>query len=108
MVSVMERVGELACSPGTKELLLRMSRSTIDRCLKKARYTSQKGISTTKPGTLLKKSIPVRTWHEWDDTQPGFMEMDLVAHCGDSAVGPFIYTLTAVDVSTGWLSLIHI
>jgi len=79
-----------------------MSRSTIDRCLKKARYTSPKGISTTKPGTLLKKSIPVRTWHEWDDTKPGFMEMDLVAHCGDTAMGPFIYTLAAVDVSTGW------
>jgi IS30 family transposase len=108
MVSVMERVGELSCSTETKALLLRMSRSTIDRCLKKARYAAHKGISTTKPGTLLKKSIPVRTWHEWDDTQPGFMEMDLVAHCGDSAVGPFIYTLTAVDVSTGWTECLAI
>lgn len=108
MVSVMERVGELSCCPETKALLLRMSRSTIDRCLKKARYTSHKGISTTKPGTLLKKSIPVRTWHEWDDTQPGFVEMDLVAHCGDSAGGPFVYTLTAVDVSTGWTECLAI
>jgi len=108
MIIVLERVGELSCSPETKELLLCMSRSTIDRCLKKARYASPKGISTTKPGTLLKKSIPVRTWNEWDDTKPGFMEMDLVAHCGDSAVGPFIYTLTAVDVATGWTECLAI
>jgi len=108
MLSVMERFAELSYSPETKRLLLSMSRSTIDRCLKNARYTSQKGISTTKPGTLLKKSIPVRTWHEWDDTRPGFMEIDLVAHCGDSAVGPFIYTLTAVDVSTGWTECLAI
>jgi hypothetical protein len=108
MVSVLEREGELSCRPETKTLLLSMSRATIDRCLKKARYTSPKGISTTKPGTLLKKSIPVRTWHEWNDTKPGFMELDLVAHCGDTAVGPFIYTLTAVDVSTGWTECLAI
>ena len=109
MVTVLERVGALSCSPETKTLLLSMSRSTIDRCLKNARYTHQKGISTTKPGTLLKKSIPVRTWHEWDDSTPGFMEMDLVAHCGDNnAVGQFIYTLTAVDVSTGWTECLAI
>jgi len=108
MVSVMERTGELSCSPETKSLLLSMSRSTIDRCLKQARYSSPKGISTTKPGSILKKSIPVRTWHEWDETKTGFVEMDLVAHCGDTAVGQFIYTLTAVDVSTGWTECLAI
>jgi hypothetical protein len=108
MVSVLEREGELSCNPETKTLLLSMSRSTIDRCLKNARYSSPKGISTTKPGTLLKKMIPVRTWHEWDDTIPGFMEMDLVAHCYDNAAGQFIYTLTAVDVATGWTECLAI
>ena len=108
IVTVLERVGALSCSPEAKTLLLSMSRSTIDRCLKNARYSSPKGISTTKPGTLLKKSIPVRTWHEWDDTRPGFMEMDLVAHCGDNAAGQFIYTLTAVDVATGWTECIAV
>ena len=108
MVSVLEREGELSCSSEMKALLLSMSRSTIDRCLKNARYTSPKGISTTKPGTLLKKMIPVRTWHDWDDTRPGFMEMDLVAHCGDNAAGLFIYTLTAVDVATGWTECLAI
>ncbi len=108
IVSVLEREEELVCSSETKTLLLSMSRSTIDRCLKKARYSSPKGISTTKPGTLLKKSIPIRTWHEWDDTVPGFVEMDLVTHCGESAMGQFLYTLTAVDVSTGWTECLAI
>jgi hypothetical protein len=108
MVSVLEREGELSCSSEMKALILSMSRSTIDRCLKNARYSSPKGISTTKPGTLLKKMIPVRTWHDWDDTRPGFMEMDLVAHCGDNAAGQFIYTLTAVDVATGWTECLAI
>jgi len=108
MVSVLERDGELSCNLETKHLLLSMSRATIDRCLKKARYSSPKGISTTRPGTLLKKSIPVRTWHDWDDTRPGFVEMDLVAHCGDNAAGQFIYTLTAVDVATGWAECLAI
>jgi len=108
MVMVMERFGELSCRPETKTLLLSMSRSTIDRCLRKARHTQQKGISTTKPGTWLKKSIPVRTWHDWDDTKPGFVEMDLVAHCGGSVMGQFLYTLTAVDVSTGWTECLAI
>jgi hypothetical protein len=79
-----------------------MSRSTIDRCLKAARYEKQQGLSTTKPGTLLKQAIAVRTWRDWDDAQPGFMEMDLVAHCGDTTAGQYLNTLTATDVSTGW------
>ena len=60
-----------------KGVLLGMSRSTIDRCLKAVRYEKQHGLSTTKPGALLKQAIAVRTWHDWDDAQPGFMEMDL-------------------------------
>ncbi len=87
MVSVMEREGELSCSSETRILLLSMSRAMIDRCLKKARYASPKGISTTRPGKMVKKCIPVRTWNEWDDTKPGFVEIDLVAHCGETAAG---------------------
>jgi hypothetical protein len=93
---------ELTLSPETKRLLLNMSRSTIDRCLKSARFEAPRGLSTTKPGTLLKQAIPVRTWAEWDDTCPGFMEMDLVAHCGDTTEGQYLNTLTATDIATGW------
>jgi hypothetical protein len=80
-----------------------MSRATIDRCLKKARFTHpQHGISTTKPGSLLKQAIPVRTFTPWEDEHPGFLEIDLVAHCGSSVEGIYLNTLTATDLATGW------
>jgi hypothetical protein len=102
MVSVLERHGELRLSVEAKWLLLRMSRATIDRCLKSVRQPPRRGLSTTKPGTLLKQAIPVRTFAEWQDTRPGFVEIDLVAHCGDSAHGEYLNTLNVVDLATGW------
>jgi hypothetical protein len=102
MVAVLERHGELKLSEETKRLLLQMSRATIDRCLKSVRDQPRRGLSTTKPGTLLKQAIPVRTFADWDDARPGFVEIDLVAHCGDSTHGEYLNTLNVVDVSTGW------
>ncbi len=102
MVKVLERHGELEISPETKALLLQISRATIDRCLQPARFEKRRGLSTTKPGSLLKQQIAVRTFADWDDAQPGFMEIDLVAHCGSSVAGQFLNTLTCTDVSTGW------
>lgn len=102
-VKVLERCGELSLLPETKQLLLGMSPSTIDRCLRKARFTSPvRGLSTTKPGSLLKKSIPVRIFTPWEDESPGFMEIDLVAHCGQTVEGIYLNTLTATDLATGW------
>jgi hypothetical protein len=102
-ISILERCGELNLSPEIKVLLLRMSRATIDRCLKKARFTQpQHGLSTTKPGSLLKKAIPVRTFTPWQDEYPGFVEIDLVAHCGSTTEGTYLNTLTATDLATGW------
>jgi hypothetical protein len=103
ILEVLEQHQELVLPADTKALLLRMSRATVDRLLKPARARHpQRGLSTTKPGTLLKKAIPVRTFADWDDAQPGFLELDLVAHCGDSTGGEYIHTLDTVDVSTGW------
>jgi hypothetical protein len=80
-----------------------MSRATIDRCLKKARFTQSKhGLSTTKPGSLLKQAIPIRTFTPWEDERPGFLEIDLVAHCGQTTEGIYLNTLTATDLATGW------
>jgi hypothetical protein len=62
-------------------------------------------LATTKPGTLLKQSIPVRTFAQWDDAQPGFMEVDLVAHCGDSTHGEYLNSLDMIDVKTRWVEL---
>jgi hypothetical protein len=107
MVSVLERWGELSLLPETRALLLGMSRATIDRCLKKARFTpAQHGRSTTKPGSLLKKAISVRTFTPWDEEQPGFEEIDLVAHCGETTEGIYLNTLTSVDLATGWTEIL--
>jgi hypothetical protein len=101
-VKALERHEELVVGPETREQLLSMSASTIDRYLARFRSKSARGLSTTKPGTLLRQAIPIRTFAEWDEEQPGFLEVDLVAHCGESTTGQFLQTLTATDIRTGW------
>ena len=101
-IRVFERCQEIKLSKDTKELLLSISSASIDRCLRSVRIKSPHGLSTTKPGSLLKKSIAVRTFTEWDQECPGFMEIDLVAHCGNTTEGQFLNTLTCTDISTGW------
>ena len=84
-------------------LLVGMSAATIDRRLAPERKKHQlKGRSLTKPGTLLKSQIPIRTWAQWDDAAPGFVEIDLVGHEGGKRVGEHAYTLTVTDIATGW------
>ena len=79
-----------------------MSPSTMDRFLQPVRsqYT-KRGRSTTKPGTLLRKQIPVAT-NQWDESRPGFLEADTVAHCGESTAGMYVNTIDFVDIATGW------
>jgi len=101
-VKVLERCQEINITKDTKELLLKISSASIDRCLHPIRVQSPHGLSTTKPGSLLKTLIPVRTFTEWDEEQPGFMEIDLVAHCGNTTEGQYLNTLTCTDLSTGW------
>jgi hypothetical protein len=109
LLEVLERHRELVLPASTKALLLGVSRATMDRLLRPARARHpRRGLSLTKPGPLLKKAIPVRTSADWDDAQPGFLELDLVAHCGDSAGGEYLYTLDTVDVSTGWSECIAV
>lgn len=82
--------------------LLSISAATIDRLLAPTRAgTRPRGLGATKPGSLLRNQIPIRT-HNWDITQPGFMEADTVAHCGNSLAGDFIWSLTLTDIHTGW------
>lgn len=101
-IRILERCQELSLPPEIKQLLLSMSRSTIDRCLHPIRFKSPHGVSTTKPSTLLKKAIPVHTFADWNEDRPGFMELDLVAHCGETVEGQFLNTLTCTDICTGW------
>jgi len=81
--------------------LLRVSAATLDRLLKPLRVQHPKGLSGTKPGSLLKTQIPIRT-HHWDETLPGFMEADTVAHCGTSLAGDFAWSLILTDIVSGW------
>ena len=86
---------ELRVTQDVANQLCQLSASTIDRLL---RPHKDRGLrrpwSTTKPGSLLKASIPIRTFAEWDEDRPGFIEVDLVAHCGDTTEGFYLNTLT--------------
>ncbi len=73
-----------------------MSASTVDRLLAPERKKLQlKGRSGTKPGSLLKHKIPTRTFADWDNARPGFLQIDLVGHEGGNARGDFCQTLDA-------------
>ena len=90
-------------TPQTEKQLLAISSATIDRRLKTKKYQIKKKLySSTRPGLLLKNQIPVRT-DNWDIKRPGFLEIDLVAHCGNSASGDYISTLDCVDIHTTWI-----
>jgi hypothetical protein len=104
LVARLEHYGELPLDAATRVQLLAMSAASMDRFLAAERRRLEvKGRSGTKPGTLLKHQIPVRTWAEWDDaTQPGFLEIDRVSHDGGAARGDFAWTLDMVDILTGW------
>ncbi|HAT1967241.1 hypothetical protein SCZ71_11575 [Legionella pneumophila serogroup 1] len=79
-----------------------ISSATLDRLLKplKANYKGR-GISGTKPGTIIKNQIPIKT-NQWEETKPGFMEADTVAHCGISLEGNFVWSLTMTDILLTW------
>ena len=104
LVSALTAHDELTLDQDGAAQLVAMSAATIDRRLKphKTGLVATKGRSMTRPGSLLKSSIPLKTWHEWDDAAPGFIEIDLVSHDGGDNNGPFFYTLDATDVATGW------
>jgi hypothetical protein len=108
LIPTLERHGHLTITEEVRQQVLALSPATADRLLRPLRQPH--GQTTTKPGRLLKQHIPVRTFTEWTDVQPGFVEADLVAHCGGSADGAFLYTLTLTDVATTWtecLPLLH-
>lgn len=96
---------ETSFHPLSADTLARLgsiSAATIDRLLTPIRAKAgRRGLSGTKPGTLLKKHIPIQAG-VWDVTQPGFIEADTVAHCGDSLAGDFVWSLTMTDICTGW------
>jgi hypothetical protein len=103
LVVILRRDGDLVLSDTEAALLSSMSAATIDRHLASERSRlGLRGRSHTKPGTLLKSQIPIRTWAQWVEDRPGFLEIDLVGHEGGNSSGEFCFTLTMTDIATGW------
>ena len=101
LISAMERHGHLSLDSKVRQLLLAASPATIDRLLAPIRGTAgrrRKRKSTTKSS----REIPVRTFADWNEPSPGFLEIDFVAHGGDSMEGTFLWSLVATDVCSGW------
>jgi hypothetical protein len=103
LLAALRRHKELIVLKDERMLLLQISAATINRLLVHDRKRINiKGRSRTKPGSLLKHQIPIKMWTDWDNTKPGFLEIDSVHHCGVSLFGDYLFTLDTTDVATGW------
>ena len=109
LVKALRRHGERTMTAEIETQLCQMSPSTIDRLLHAwRRLGGRRPFSTTKPSSLLKSSIPIRTFADWQEDRPGFLEVDLVSHCGESSEGFYLTTLSTVDVASGWSECIGV
>jgi hypothetical protein len=109
LVPALAEEGALRLESPVQERLLGMSAASIDRHLRPFRLLRRpSGLSTTKPGSLLKQQVPVHTSTPWDEQQPGFVEIDLVAHCGTTTAGFYLNSLTVTDVATGWTECVGV
>jgi len=106
LLAVLEKNKEIKVNKTVRRKLLSVGSATIDRMLSAVkRQYKLKGRATTKPGTLLRSTIPIRIFSDWDEKKPGFMEADLVAFCGESVKGDYVNGLDLTDVAIGWISL---
>ena len=101
LVPALERHGHLVIDSSARTQLLGVSAATIDRLLAEARGACDRRRVRRAP-TALRRSVPIRTYADWNSPEPGFMEIDLVAHCGDRLVGAFVYPLTLTDIASTW------
>jgi hypothetical protein len=101
-VPALERHGHLHLTEEGRNQLLSMSATTAGRLLHTHRPPTPRGLSITQAGPLLKGQIPIRTFQQWNEAQPGFLEADLVGHHGGQTQGCFLFTLTLTDIATGW------
>ncbi len=103
VIPILEKHGEIVLDDDTRAKLLSISSATIDRLLAQERRKYElRGRSGTKPGTLLKYQIPIRTFTEWSENKAGFVEIDLVGHDGGDGSGDFCQTLDVTDVASCW------
>ncbi len=102
LIEALERHGHLRLDGAVRTRVLAASAATIDRLLKPARAGVRKRAVHRSGAALIRRRVPVRTFADWNDPAPGYMEGDLVAHCGDRAAGSFVHTLTLTDIASGW------
>lgn len=106
LIRILKRDNELEITPQVEEKLKTISAATIDRLLAPTKAKLKvRGVGGTKPGTLLKNQIPIRTFTDWDSLKPGFFELDSVAFCGETLMGQHVWGLNFTDVATGWVGL---
>ncbi len=112
LVPALEGEGALRLTAEVRTQLLAMSARTIDRRLRLFRLQRDPknwhGLGTTKPGSLLKNQVPIQTYTPWEEQRPGFLEIDLVAHCGTTTEGFYLHTLVGTDVATGWTECVGV
>jgi hypothetical protein len=106
LVALLEGQERLQLTEEERCQLFAMSVSTAEHFLRTQRKPRLQGLSITTPGPWGKAQIPVCTFSEWEEDRPGFVEIDLVAHCGEHLEGSFLYTLTLTDLATGWTECI--
>jgi hypothetical protein len=101
LLPALERHEHLRVDPAIRAKLTAISAATVDRLLREVRAASSRGRAGRAP-TALRRSVPIRTFADWDDPPPGYMEMDLVAHSGETAAGSYVHTLSLTDLFSGW------
>lgn len=106
LLPALERHGHLNLASGVRALLLAVSAATIDRMLSGARASAGGRRARAKTTPAVRRSVPVRTFADWHDPAPGFVEADLVVHCGESMAGSFASTLVLTDIASGWTECI--
>lgn len=101
LLPALERHGHLQLDPVVRDKLVAISAASMDRLLSEARAGKQ-GRKPRKQPSAVSKRVPIRTFADWDEPGPGYMEMDLVAHGGPASAGSFAHTLSFTDIATGW------
>lgn len=102
LVEMLQDAGEWSVSESVLQKLRTIGAASCDRLLHPYKRSQRTGRCMTRPGSLTKAQIPIRTYDDWTETEPGFCEMDLVHHCDDDTNGEYLHSLTLTDVITGW------
>ena len=109
LLPALERHGRVTLDEATRAKLLAVSAATIDRLLAGVRLVA--GSGHRRPagfGSAVRRSVPIRTFNDWGNPAPGWVEVDFVAHGGTTVSGAFVQTMVLTDVATGWTECIPI